>query len=416
MFKHLFTASSVTLLALSLIVPGLDPSAENEDWLPDIVDSSRLESPTVASGHIVDREGRPFPGSVQVELRLWPGESVLANLEVGDGVKVTPVAKAVTDARGFFELRIENPGLVQRMAADSQYVDLEIVAETPDGRAPYSFSLSVAELEGKQALDSDEGLATHGPLANLTIEPISAEDYKVSDASSQGIPAGAVDDPSTDGSDGYGGKLYCEWVVVENLGSRAVTVGAAYLTASGVTHDFQFSSGATMTVGVGYSATSQDAGFSQAGTSTRGTSATVDYPTHTGTNNHRIFRTYYKYSTFRERCQTSATSGWYWANNWETRPTTWAAGAPYGTSASAPSTPSAYCTGYTPGTSHVQETTAAASWSTGVDVSYYIGINLSSQSGWTAYVKNTFTFNATRDLCGTNGTPGGSPKRLVVRP
>ena len=416
MMKFALGALSVTVLVLSTLPAHAVVSAQGDDWLPEVVDSALLSGPIVASGQVLSDSGKPYEAGLPVVLRLWPGEDVLGPLKVGDGVKVTPVAKALTGADGSFELRIDSPANVSRIAGEGEYVDLEIVVSTPDGLAPYSFSLSTSELMGDSSVEAPENRAHHGSLMDLVLEPISGTDSSVSDRSSQGVPDGAVSDPATDGSSDFVGKLYCEWVVVQNLGNREVTVGSAYMTASGVTNDFQFNSGATMTLGVGYSGTGQNVGFTQAGTSTRTTNGTVDYPSHTGTNNHRIFKTYYQYATFRERCQTSATSGWYFVNNWETRPQTWAAGAPYGTSASAPATPSGYCTPFPAAAVFTKSATAAVTWSSGTSVSAYIGINLSSQSGWSSAVKNVWTFNvAGRALCGTDAAIGGNARRLVAR-
>lgn len=406
------TAAALTLATQSAYAV----SEVGGDWLPETTSSALLSGPTIAVGQILSKSGKPFGVELPVELRLWPGEGVLGALTIGDGVKLTPVAKTLTDADGFFELRIESPAEVSRMAGEDHYIDLEIVATTPDGIASYSFSVSTSELNGTSLVDSPKNQSQHGSLTDLVLEPISATDSSVASKSSQGVPDGAISDPATDGSNDYVDKLYCEWVVVQDLGNRDVTVGSAYMTASGVTDDFQFSSGASMTLGVGYSAAGQNAGFSQTGTSTRTTSGTVDYPSHTGTNNHRIFRTYYQYATFRERCQTSATSGWYWANNWETRPTTWAAGAPYGTSASAPATPAANCTVFPNGSSFTKSATVAVTWASGVSVSSAIGINLSSVSGWSSAVKNVWTFTVSgRMLCGTDAAIGGNARRLVAR-
>lgn len=94
------------------------------------------------------------------------------------------------------------------------------------------------------------------------------------------------------------------------------------------------------------------------------------------------------------------------------RPYSSVASTSYG-SATAPT--ASYCASQVAGATITKQSTAALTWSNGLNIDYYLGIDLSTQTGYTSTAKLTFKFNAARRLCGTHDSPGGTPRRLVAK-
>ena len=363
----------------------------------DVEDSAAMEGESIAEGRVVDKTGKSYGKKLRVNLYLWPSDDVSSSLELGDALKVIPVAKAWTNTDGTFSLKLDRNLEISRSVGGDDYMDLEAVVETPDGRAPHSFSVSTAQIEEYERGNSGK----FKQALNLRLTPIEAGEQpaRVKDA----------DEVLVEEYGDYTNKLSCEWVLTRDLGNREVAVGSGYMTASGITNQFVFESGASTTMGVAFSGTSAYGGFSQSGTTTKTASGTQIYPKQTGEMNNRIYETYFRWGVFRERCQTS-TVDWFWSNNWESRPNGWAAGAPTSYVNSAPT--ATFCTSMPMGAEFRKVSGKAATWSSGVQVAGDIGINLSSQSGWTSVVESRWTFQLNRKLCGTNGSIGGTSNTL----
>ena len=82
-------------------------------------------------------------------------------------------------------------------------------------------------------------------------------------------------------------------------------------------------------------------------------------------------------------------------------------------------TSNTYCAYMASGTSFTKSLSTAVTWSNGAKLGSAIGIDLSSRTGFATDAKLTYSFSATRKLCGTNGYPGGSgataPRRLYAK-
>lgn len=85
-------------------------------------------------------------------------------------------------------------------------------------------------------------------------------------------------------------------------------------------------------------------------------------------------------------------------------------------SSQAPGTVKANCASFIPGSIFTKTTTLAVEWTDGLDIAATLGIDLSTQTGYSSTASAVFHFyDVRRDLCGTTGKPGGSAGQLVAR-
>lgn len=87
-------------------------------------DSLGLRLPVMLHGVLRDADGSPLSGA-QVLLATWPSNEAVRALPTGGRFAVTPVARAVTDATGRFELRSAVTPLLARLAGKDG-LDLEL--------------------------------------------------------------------------------------------------------------------------------------------------------------------------------------------------------------------------------------------------------------------------------------------------
>lgn len=88
--------------------------------------------------------------------------------------------------------------------------------------------------------------------------------------------------------------------------------------------------------------------------------------------------------------------------DYEVRPTGWQGGA---SSQSISSTPSAtYCSNIGAGVTVNKTTGTAVTWTKGVSIKSYIGIDLSARTGFDTETSYTWSFASAGRLCGSNTT------------
>ncbi|TBN57532.1 hypothetical protein EYE40_09095 [Glaciihabitans arcticus] len=397
-------AVGATALVFGAALPTTPAAAAPNDWLAEIPLSSELSTPTVASGELAAASGAPAAAGLPVVLYGWPSTDVLGAMQEGDTVKLTPVGKAVTDASGRFDLRIENPAEAARLAGADGLVNLEIQAFSPEGIASHSFSKRVTTGGDLAPVDEDEPGTTVNEATATKLELVTESHIGAGVAAGTSAPSEIQ--AVFDKTDICGATLLKRYPGIDAI------VGRMYSSTSGIQSSFSIASNATATVGVAKSVSGKYATFSQTGTSsvTSGDSFSWNKSTLSGG---RQFRTDFTYGRFSNWCY--PIGGTKKVSSYSVRPVSWDGGGYYGTEA-VPSVPAANCRPFGANTSQTRSTSAATKTTNGIKISSVIGIDLSSSAGYTAAVKAGIhnVGSVTRKLCGTNGVPT-SPGRYLAK-
>ena len=243
-------ALATTALSAAPIDTTVAPAAaaDTSQWLTEIPLSSEVSAPTVASGRIGEPTGADLSAGYPVTLYGWPSIEVLDAMQVGESVKLTPLAKALTGSNGSFALKIPDAAATERLAGGDGLVDLEIQAWSPDGLASYSFTKQYDTSTGSARLVdvAGEGEATTG--LDLVTK---------STATAEGIPA--------DVSAVINKTDVCGATKTRTYPSVDVVVGRMYSSTSGIRSSFSIKNNATATVGVAASVAGTYGEYSQSG-------------------------------------------------------------------------------------------------------------------------------------------------------
>lgn len=397
-----------TLSTLACVLTGISAQASagttspaqivDDDWLPELPDSISLDTADVATGVVQDSRGRSF-ANVQVTLLAWPAGDVMSTLKPGDRVKLVPVAKATSDSRGRYKLRIKSLKDVRPMRAKNGLVNFEIVASARNGTtAVSSFSKKVAGVgEAEYLADPSATDTALAPVPESVDLQLSAEQSLPGRPDGQATAASAVEK-------GCASVVMATYAPVWNL------VGQIYIATSGATGSFTYSNGAISELGVGVSNNGNYGTWTSNGTSTQASNSTIIFPT-VGANSYRLLDTQFQYSKFFVSCV--YTPGTYVDSWWEMRSTSWVGGTRTRTLTAAPS--ATYCTTYAAGSAFIKDNTSSITWTNGVETGGLIGIGLSTKTGYSKQASVRYDFTANRSLCGTGGYPPNTPYQLVVK-
>lgn len=381
-----FCAAITMAIPIALLASAA--SAQAPSSIPGLVDSAALDSPVVASGTLFRADGSLAPAGTMVRLSVWPSPEALAEMEIGESVKISPVGYAVTDPAGGFQLRVSNSTLV------SQY------ASAKTGRAEYEVS---AFIDGSPAIFnlSGDGVATAiSPARAATPANADARNIKL-----KPLPGDSKATPAVDSDGQTSFEKACTGTLISNY-SPWVTVLQGF-APSGVKMTAGYSTGASSTLGIGTSLSGSSGSFSASGTSSVSSDASIGFAAVTGPAG-KHWKTQFRYSKFKYYCYDQNPSTTYQA-----RPVDFIGGT-QALDATAPS--ATYCSTYNAGDSFTKNSSTATTFSGGVDISDSIGIDLSARTGYSSTAKLRFDFTATRQLCGTSGFPPGNAGRLVAKP
>lgn len=364
-------AVGLLVVGMTLTAAAIDPMS-TEDPISGITDSSRISGDPLITGSILDAKGAPVGEGELVVLRAWPDHSTMARLAVGESVKMTTVATALTQADGTFALRISDKASASSIAMSNGngLVDFQIVSAGVNHLSVHSFT---AQPDGE--LDSAPKSVQVASIPGAEFPNRGAQDM--------------VD------------KACSTWKKTD-VGPRWVKVGYGYTSATGGTVTFTYTSGSSSTLGTAVSATGASGSFSVSGTSSWSSTATISYP---ATSGNKIWKTQFRYGVYTTVCDPGLT--WH-----DLR----ADGFVGGSSIVATSAPAAtYCTSFIAGSSFTKETTSAYTHAAAVEIAAFAGINLKATTGFSTKAKLKYTFPNGGKLCGTNGYPGGTPLRLVAK-
>lgn len=374
------------------------------DGLPEIVDSASLHSPVLISETIVDSRGEPFPAGTRVVVWAYPNSEVIELMNVGDSIQAVPVAKALLGEGGSYAIRLKDAAGIQRFMSKARSVDFEIRAVDGDRYAAYSFSKSVRDLAGRPILvnddvDENDKVALAGAAQRPDVAPI------VSLPSNPAILHLSPGEAVVNKTD------VCGETLVANLGSKAVVVGGTYTTASGASAKFTYVSGASSSLGVGYSTSGSYGTYSASGTWAKSSTSSIDFGTRSGSY---LYKTYFQYGKYSQWCYPVYNPAAKTIYAYKVHASAFNGGSAV-TASSAPS--ASYCFPFALGTSVSKSTTSAYTWSSGASLSSSIGVNLSSKTGYTTTAKLTYTNSSggNKQICGTNRMWGNTPLRAVAK-
>lgn len=355
--------------------PSDDPA-----WLPELTRSDALDGPILARGVMLDERDRPLAG--HLTLVAWPRQELLAPLGVGDGVKLVPVGKAVAGDDGSFVLRVDPGAPLGEVMEPDGTVNFDLVGDSQGRWAIASFARRLVEVRGQPAWTS----AAAGGLVPEIVE------LGLPHRRGGHGPGVREPEPVTD--------RQCMTVVRAVWDGVLDTVGEVY-TGPNATGDLKYLSGSTSTVGVGFSATGEYGSFEAGGKSTVSSTSEVNFPTQVQ-RRLTVFRTTFGWKKFELLCFAYPYGPWTSAG-FEARAVEFQGGTYQYSAASPPS--ATYCTNYLKGSSFSKDTGSAIEFSNGAKIGSFIGIDLSTRTGFNTSTRITFTFVNAGRLCGSNGYP-----------
>jgi len=332
---------------------------------------SASASALVVQGTVLGAAGQVVAGQ-QVNLIAWPQQQMTAALQPGQAVPATPLGSAITSASGSYHIQVADAGELAA-SATSGTVNLEVITTGPAGFSAFSFHRQlVATPNGPAFTASPAGVAQ---TANMKLLPGGQ-----STPATPGLPCGLL-------------------VFIRSFGDRQTTVGGVWSHVPGVSVKFTYSVGQRSSLGVGVKGVT--GGWSASGTFSieGGLSSSTGFPKVSGVEGTH-FRTNFVYGLYNVSC-----------GGQQTQPTSYAGGTRNVHSATPAAT---HCVLFTAGSTFNKTSTSAYTYGGGVEMTAPIGIDLSAHTGYNTSAALDFTFTQSRDLCGTNGNPGATPKRLVA--
>lgn len=429
------TGLLITLAPNALAAPGDERAEGNNgkgpDWAEEVTDSKRLGEPVSAQGRVSARGGQDPAAGATVYLQAWPSEEDLAEMEVGDPLELTPIARTVTDERGRFSLRIDPDVDIEGLWSEQGSMDVDLVAVHEGDVTSHAFSLTP---DDDSSDDDQDPFVAHVDRPNGKVTKLISLDLELGSpaATELGPPADDAEnvEEAEDGTDGledaeaggsadddlspqghYNGSCPGGEGLKENYGDKWVNVGSIHTATSGKSMKFTYTGSASSSLGVGVSASGDYGSFEASGTVERSRSNTTTFPEYsTSTSLH--LDTAFSYGKY---CVQYYDSMHGTGHRYEARATRHEGGT-NSRSTSIPSTDASNCVAYNvSGSGGEKTTTNAITWTNGAKLGSSIGIDLSSRTGYRTDAKIEYAFDTPGRLCGTHDKPNGAPRRLVMR-
>jgi hypothetical protein len=377
-------AALVAFLAISvapLTMNAADTSAPST-WLPGLRASEAVSGPDLIGGRLVDRVGRGVPGRLLV--LAWPTSEVLSGAHVGGNVKTIPVAKATAGRDGHFTLRVDPRAPIGEFMERDGTVNFTLVGQFGTARdrgTSFAFPRRFERHSQAESRWVDPGWSPmSGPPGRLEV---TLSTVRAFEAPRRGLS------PQVPSPDDFG----CPNFVRATYDQVVTVVGETY-PGPNATVKFTYQKSSESTLGVGASATGSYGSFSASGTSSRTSTAMVDYPGK-GVKSKFIYESTYQYKKFEVWVP------WDFGCmpfDYEARPTAYqgavlgynACCAPVADTCSVVAFPSTL----------TKDSASAITFSNGVKLTGPIGIDLSAKTGFTTTTKAAYTFIRPGRLCG----------------
>ncbi len=350
----------------------------------------------VVAGRVTSAE-KPVSGAPVVVV-AWPSQDVLSQQKPGDEGRLIPIAEGKTDEFGAFTLRDESSiDLTGFTSKGQSTINLSVYAFEGESIASYAFSREVDPVTGRLGTASETGKALEATAGDISL------------GIDRRAGTSATEQEMTVASELSKATIPFNYKLVQYYSPAWALVGQLYISTTGVSGLFTYQNGASSSLGVGVSATGGFGSFSSSGTSSQSSSASITFPTVTS-NQGRYFDTQFVHGLYEVHpCAPTSCPA---ILNYETRVSSFAGGSQV-RSASAPT--ANLCVSFAAGSSFTKNTSTAVAWSNGLSMAPAIGLNLSSQTGYSTSASVAFSFSSARRLCGTNDYPGGTPRQLVAK-
>lgn len=389
--------AAVSVASLFACCPGpavASPDDSLDRLFPEVTSSKNLPGDSVARGVVTDKSGQAAAGTV-VTLEAWPSGAEVSHIPIGDPIPVSVVAKTTADASGHFELKVDSPQILDQYKSGDD-VDLEVVAH---GKArDYSTSFTASARSGSRL----QVVAPGGERIAARVD--SPEPIKDLIAEQNSLKS-----------------KVCTYVKVADWPSETTTVGRAFSTTSKVRTEFSFRAGYKSVLGTAANVGTSTTKFEASGTATVENVADLEYNDAVGVHSteYRKYATYYKAQL---SCMPIVSHGVpvpTLMNDFRVRPSELTGAMSTYVPTGAPSTSASNCSPMEK--SFTLSRTDAKEFAAGVRISSKIGINLSSQSGYSSGIKVKFvrTSGKTFHLCGVNARPDSTtqdPGYLIAKP
>jgi hypothetical protein len=373
--------------------PG-DGASPEAALMSGMQDSAALTTPAYAGGVVRGTDGAPVEGA-DVILRAWPSNDELAKLSAGAQVKVVSVAQTKSASDGTFTLREDPAGIDPAYVNSDGLVNFEAFAFVNDKWTAFSFprTFDGSSWQDPAALDDKARAAEPSTTQSLNL---SLSRGQSTDAFGQSGAAGVAAEQAIASDRGCTQTLFTEHHNTHFAVAQTSVEGNARALVT-------YSNGSSSSLGVGFSDTGAYGSFSASGTMGQSSSSTVAF----GSWNHNDIATQimsgWDYGDFFFECSTP-TGGY---SSWvEERPMHFDGGNYTYSTGEWSGYP--YCTPYSNGDSYDRSTNKNTTWTDGVDIGSVIGINLSSQTGWTSSINVNYYFTGNSNLCGNDNTPPSS--------
>ena len=356
-----------------------------------------------------------------VQVFAEPAGTALRTQQLGSAMKLQRVGTARTQTDGAYVavLRDSSPLAADVNAAGN--VNLWLIASWRGHFEPFAFCVHVGRPGSKPSPLSfygHNGAAVRVPVhlslrakpmpgaatAGKSGSPTPPPSYTATTAPPVGTtgtsPTSSPPPPIATASSAASAPSGCNQTLVANQGVVPFVAAQTFSSFADVWTVATYQGNASSSLGVGVSASGSYGSFSVSGTNSSSSTVSESYSSNHGSIN-EYYTTYEQYAKYHVECPSGKVVEQYYASE----PRYWAAGATQYAVSGAPT--ANMCVPQGAGTTFSDSTTRAITWSDGVNIMKYIGIDLSSQTGYSTTTTVSYHYTLTGRLCGIDSTPGG---------
>jgi hypothetical protein len=326
-------------------------------------------APALATGRLSDPGGHAMAGATVVVLPVPTSPTA--------GQRLIAVARATTNSAGGYTIRLPAAErLLLQGPRKGDDLNLHIMAFYPDAVANWFVPVKPG---------TQQAPAAHLVLRQLPPGNTARAAASVRDVPQTQPPVGVCSVRSSS-----------ELTNVPMVVGYKSTIHVATINWS----QYTYTSTASQTTGAGFSLTGPYGGFSADGTTEKSSGVNIPWPKINGESSN-YFSVMSTWNDTELWCSNSSTN-WY---EWQV--TLNAVNTAYGTPG-APIVAAGKCSEELPNLAITYSTTSQSTWSQGASISDYIGMNLSSQDGWSGSSALTYDLKVKTAICGVYNTPNSN--------
>jgi hypothetical protein len=345
---------------------------------------------------------------------------------------MTPLSRGYTDGSGDFTLTTPDPSTLSQYADPSGEIDFIVIAPGT-AATPFYFSRLLTHVASQWFLHdggwgpiggipgtpqtlADDGDDSFDAPVDATIGGSGSDQETGEGFDAATYPEDGTPDSTTGSVGGVGTctkskplKIYRNRPAI--VGQFFSTLGTASTwtntkAGSAIYSDFEYSAGAKSTIGVAISPTGEVGSFTQSGTKSRASTATMGFARDYNDGGW-YHQTYFDAARYLNTCPVM--QAWY-----SVEPYQWDGGEPPHpvTGASPPSGVSA-CVNFNAGDYWDRTDTRAITWTNGFGLGSIIGLDVSVRTGYNTDADLSIHYNTRGRLCGRE-KPGVTPYVLVA--